>query len=66
MPPIFVRWRRFIIHLPSYESSERLNEVLKVLERYFNIEETFKLTHGTSGDRGRTFAVCSKKSVRMD
>ena len=52
----------FESHHPSYETPERLEKVLEVLKRYFDVERICKLTRGSSGDRGRTFAICSKKA----
>ena len=51
----------FESHHPSYETPERLEKVLAILKRYFDVERICKLTRGSSGDRGRTFAICSKK-----
>ena len=56
----------FESHFPSYESSERLNEVLKVLERYFNIEEAFKLTMKLQEIVAEHLRFVPKKSVRID
>lgn len=52
----------FESHHPSYETPERLEQVLEVMNRYFDVERICKLTRGSSGDRGRTFAICSKKA----
>ncbi len=51
----------FESHLPSYETPEQLNKILEVLCRYFNVEKSYKLNRGTSGDRGRLFAVCIRR-----
>ena len=51
----------FESHHPSYETPERLEQVLEIMKRYFDVERICKLTHGTNGDKGRTFAICSKK-----
>ena len=50
----------FESHLPSYETPEQLRKVLEVLGKYFSVEKSYKFNRGTSGDRGRTFAVCRK------
>lgn len=50
----------FESHLPSYETEEQLMKVLEVLQKYFKIVKSYKLVKGTSGDKGRTFVVCSK------
>lgn len=51
----------FESHHPSYETPERLEQVLEIMKRYFDVERICKLTRGASGDKERTFAICSKK-----
>ena len=47
----------FESHHPNYETPERLENVLEVLKRYFDVERICKLTRGSSGDHGRIFAI---------
>lgn len=51
----------FESHYPRYETPEQLQSVLAILKDYFVINESYVLTRGNFGDKGRTFAICQKK-----
>ena len=51
----------FESHFPGYESENQLEKVFQILQTYFQVTKRFRLQSKTSGDRGRTFAVCTKK-----